>query len=106
MLPGVYYGGWEIRNNVTLELAPGVYIIAGGGIGLRAGGSITSVQGGARRPAPVLFFNTDNPATGTGQGDMRLHGLVDVWLCGPSTPGHTAGSSYGTMASAAIRHRK
>lgn len=68
--PGVYYGGWDIRNNVTLELAPGVYIFAGGGVKLNAGGSITSVQGGAGAPAPVLFFNTDNPATGTGQGPI------------------------------------
>ena len=50
MQPGVYYGGWEIQNNVTLELAKGVYIIAGGGIKLNAGGSITSVQGGAGTP--------------------------------------------------------
>lgn len=70
LLPGVYYGGWEILNNVTLELSPGVYIIAGGGIKLNAGGSITSVQGGAGAPAPVLFFNTDNPATGTGQSNI------------------------------------
>lgn len=68
--PGVYYGGWEIRNNVTLELAPGIYIFAGGGVKLNAGGSITSVQGGAGSPAPVLFFNTDNPATGTGQAPI------------------------------------
>jgi hypothetical protein len=68
--PGVYYGGWAVQNNVTLELAPGVYIIAGGGIRLNAGGSITSVQGGAGTPAPVLFFNTDNPATGTGQANI------------------------------------
>lgn len=68
--PGVYYGGWEIKNNVTLELAPGVYIIAGGGIKLTGTGSITSVQGGAGAPAPVLFFNTDNPATGTGQAPI------------------------------------
>lgn len=70
LLPGVYYGGWEILNNVTIELAPGVYIIAGGGIKLNASGAITSVQGGLGTPAPVLFFNTDNPATGTGQGDI------------------------------------
>ena len=70
LLPGVYYGGWDIRNNVTLELTPGVYIFAGGGVKLNAGGAITSVQGGSGLPAPVLFFNTDNPATGTGQANI------------------------------------
>jgi len=70
LLPGVYYGGWDIKNNVTIELAPGVYIIAGGGIKLTGTGAITSVQGGLGAPAPVLFFNTDNPATGTGQDNI------------------------------------
>ncbi|HUR02601.1 MAG TPA: pilus assembly protein TadG-related protein [Nonomuraea sp.] len=70
--PGVYYGGWDIRNNVTIVMAPGIYVIAGGGIRLNAGGSITSVQGGVGVPAPVLLFNTDNPATGTGQADLDL----------------------------------
>lgn len=70
--PGVYYGGWDIRNNVTLELASGIYIIAGGGVRLNAGGSITSATGGGMTPAPVLIFNTDNPATGTGQAAIDL----------------------------------
>jgi hypothetical protein len=71
--PGVYYGGWEIRNNVEIVLAPGIYVMAGGGIRLNAGGSITSVQGGGGTPAPVLIFNTDNPVTGTGQDDVDLN---------------------------------
>jgi hypothetical protein len=48
-------------------LAPGMYIMAGGGITLNAGGSITSVQGGTGNPAPVMFFNTDDPSTHAGQ---------------------------------------
>ncbi len=66
--PGVYYGGWDIKKNgAILELGPGVYIIAGGGIKLSTSGSITSVQGGTGGPAPVLIFNTDNPVTHSGQ---------------------------------------
>jgi hypothetical protein len=61
LLPGVYYGGWDIQNNVTLHLAPGLYIIAGGGIGLRASGSITSVSTATGATAPIMIFNTDNP---------------------------------------------
>jgi Putative Flp pilus-assembly TadE/G-like len=68
--PGVYYNGWQIANNLTLVLAPGIYVIAGGGVGLNAGGSITSVQGGAGGPAPVMIFNTDNPTTHTGQAPL------------------------------------
>ncbi|HET7026894.1 MAG TPA: pilus assembly protein TadG-related protein [Candidatus Limnocylindrales bacterium] len=70
LAPGIYYGGWQIQNNVTLVLAPGLYIMAGGGVKLNAGGSITSVQGGSGGPAPVMFFNTDDPKTGSGQSDI------------------------------------
>lgn len=68
--PGIYYGGWEIRNNVTLVLAPGLYIFAGGGVKLNSGGSITSVQGAGGTPAPVMFFNTDDPSTHSGQAPI------------------------------------
>jgi len=68
--PGIFYGGWRIQNNVTLVLAPGLYIFAGGGVSLNAGSTITSVQGGAGAPAPVMFFNTDDPLTRTGQAPI------------------------------------
>jgi len=71
MLPGVYYGGWKISGHPTLILAPGIYIMAGGGI-QNSGGSITSVQGGTGAPAPVLIYNTDNPVTHTGQAAIDL----------------------------------
>lgn len=76
--PGVYYGGWDIRNNVTLELASGVYIMAGGGIKLNAGGSITSVTAGGSGPAPVLIFNTDNPAASCPSGTAGCQGAIDL----------------------------
>lgn len=79
--PGVYYGGWDIKKNgATLELAPGVYILAGGGIKLTSGGSITSVQGGLGAPAPVLIYNTDNPATGTGQANIDFNASATLKL--------------------------
>jgi len=59
--PGIFYGGWDIRNRVTLHLEPGVYIIAGGGIKLNAGGSIDSVSTITGAVAPIMIFNTDNP---------------------------------------------
>ncbi len=68
--PGIFYGGWQIQNNVELVLAPGLYIFAGGGVSLVAGGSITSVQGGGGTPAPVMFYNTDDPSTHSGQAPI------------------------------------
>jgi hypothetical protein len=81
--PGVYYGGWDIKKNgAILELGPGVYIIAGGGIKLSNQGSITSVQGGSGAPAPVLIFNTDDPSTHTGQGGIDFNAQDTLKLAG------------------------
>ncbi len=85
LLPGVYYGGWDIKNNVTLELGAGVYILAGGGIKLNTNGSITSVQGGSGTPAPVLIFNTDNPVTHTGQANIDFNARAVLTLAGIDT---------------------
>ncbi|MEA2609571.1 MAG: hypothetical protein QOJ75_1814 [Chloroflexota bacterium] len=78
--PGVYYGGWDISNHVDLVLAPGIYVIAGGGIKLTGGGTITSVQGASGTPAPVMFFNTDNPVTRTGQSNIDFTATGDLKL--------------------------
>jgi hypothetical protein len=83
--PGVYYGGWNIRNTVTIELGTGIYIIAGGGIRLGPGGSITSVQGGLGAPVPVLIFNTDDPSTGTGQDNIDFDATGTLKLRGMDT---------------------
>jgi hypothetical protein len=78
--PGVYYGGWDVSSHIDLVLEPGIYVIAGGGIRLTGGGTISSVQGMSGVPAPVMFFNTDNPATGTGQSDMDFTATGDLKL--------------------------
>jgi hypothetical protein len=80
LAPGVYYGGWEIQSHVDLVLQPGIYVIAGGGIKVTGGGSVSSVQGGVGAPAPVMLFNTDNPSTKTGQADLSLNSSGDLLL--------------------------
>jgi Putative Flp pilus-assembly TadE/G-like len=78
--PGVFYGGWDIGNRVTLVLAPGVYIFAGGGVKLTGGGTITSVQGAGGAPAPVMFFNTDDPSTRSGQAPVDFEATGSLYL--------------------------
>jgi hypothetical protein len=62
---GTYYGGWIIKNGVTITLNPGMYIMAGNGIKIAGSGAIASVIGGTG-PAPVMIFNTDSPTCPAG----------------------------------------
>jgi Flp pilus assembly protein TadG len=57
---GTYYGGWIVKNGVTITLNPGMYIMAGNGIKISGTGAIASVVGGTGA-APVMIFNTDGP---------------------------------------------
>jgi hypothetical protein len=76
--PGVYYGGWSIGNNVTLQLNPGIYIMAGGGVSLQAGGSISSITDALGNPAPIMVFSTDNPAASCpGGASYQCQGSID-----------------------------
>jgi hypothetical protein len=61
LAPGTYYGGWQINNKPTINLQPGIYIIAGGGIKAVSGATIDSVAGPSGNPdtARVLIFSTD-----------------------------------------------
>jgi len=59
--PGRYWGGWRIDNNMKIQMEPGVYYMAGGGITLQAGGSIESVGGIGGTPPAIMVFNSDNP---------------------------------------------
>lgn len=59
--PGVYYGGWDVKSNVKVFLNPGMYILAGGGIKVTAGSSITAVDDGSGAASRVTIFSTDGP---------------------------------------------
>jgi hypothetical protein len=78
--PGVYYGGWDIGSKVHVKLAPGIYIIAGGGISIGSTGSLDSIAAGVSA-APVLIYDTDNPvwaATCPGAGATKCQGNLDL----------------------------
>lgn len=98
--PGVYYGGWDIGSKLRVVLAPGIYVIAGGGIRIGATGSLDSVQASGSLPAPVLIYNTDNPTANcpggpatscqddldlTAGGKLALAGLLASEACPPVT---------------------
>lgn len=60
--PGVYYGGWDVGGKVRLELEPGLYILAGGGIKLTGTvSSIDAVQSPTGIEARITIFSTDGP---------------------------------------------
>lgn len=60
--PGVYYGGWDVKKKVHLQLEPGMYILAGGGIKLTGAlAAIEAVSSPTGVDARVTIFNTDGP---------------------------------------------
>jgi hypothetical protein len=57
----VYYGGWDVKANVRVQLSDGMYILAGGGIKLSGSSSITTVDSASGSPARITIFSTDGP---------------------------------------------
>jgi len=60
--PGIYYGGWHLTTDkYRIQMQPGIYIIAGGGIS-QNGSVIEGIAGtGGPLTAQVMIYNTDNP---------------------------------------------
>ncbi|TMB50644.1 MAG: hypothetical protein E6J50_05135 [Chloroflexi bacterium] len=66
LTPGVYYGGWQVGSKVNLELDPGMYILAGGGISLAGtSSSIEAVSSPSGIEARIMIFSTDGPGCPT-----------------------------------------
>ena len=61
LTPGVYYGGWKVGSNVSVQLEPGMYILAGGGISLSGSSTIEAVTNPSGVDARVMIFSTDGP---------------------------------------------
>lgn len=61
--PGVYYGGIVVSGKAKVELNPGVYYIAGGGIQYQGNdeSSFDVIGGTGGNPGRALFFSTGDP---------------------------------------------
>jgi len=111
--PGVYYGGWRITTNTRVNLQPGIYVLAGGGITIAGSGFLDSVDA-AGSAAPVMIFNTDNPAAAavcpinndarcqqnmdlTTNESLQLTGLLRNAPCPPATSPTAPGCPFGGM---------
>jgi len=108
--PGVYYGGWNLgAGKWHLKLAPGIYIIAGGGI-TSGTDTLSSVGASGSLPAPILIYNTDNPLAscpgsasgcqgdielGSAQSTLYIAGLLGTQPCPPVTT--VGGCPYGGL---------
>ncbi len=115
LFPGVYYGGWHIATKTRVNLEPGIYVMAGGGIELIGTGALDSLDD-TGAPAPVLIFNTDNPvarATGVCPANnnpgcqakidlsttkaLQLTGLAEPAPCPPVTSPTAPDCPFGGM---------
>jgi hypothetical protein len=102
--PGVYYGGIVVSGRAKVELNPGIYYIAGGGIQYQgnAESSVDVIGGTDGHPGRALFFSTGDPTYagtcaldptfpqnsppqfGPPDGDLASDG---EWLTDASAPG-------------------
>ena len=84
-LPGIYYGGMDLSVE-TGTLAPGIYIMAGGGFKVNSNGAFTANG--------VFIYNTQNPTCPT-CGDGAYGGIAintnDAAWFSPMTTGPYAG---------------
>ena len=71
--PGVYQGGINISGNGSVQLAPGVYIMQGGGFQVSGTGSVSGTG--------VMIFNTGGASAGpigfSGNGTVNLTAPTD-----------------------------
>jgi len=74
--PGVYCDGIQVKNNSTLTMNPGLYIIAGSGLQTNAG---TTIQG-----TGVTIYNTQVPS-GAGYKAISMNGGSTIKLSAPTS---------------------
>lgn len=96
--PGVFYAGWDVQKKVRLQLEPGMYILAGGGISLTGTeAAIEAVTSPTGVDARVTIFSTDGPGCPSigkqCQGDIKFTAAqafrakaLNAATCGVVTP--------------------
>lgn len=89
--PGVYCGGLSVSNGVTVNMAPGVYVIAGGVFSLQSG--VTNAAGGV-----TIILTTQTP--GSGYATLNIANGMTFTLTAPSS-GTYAGLAIYTDPNAA-----
>jgi Flp pilus assembly protein TadG len=78
--PGVYYGGILIKSTANVTFLPGVYVLAGSGLKLTGSGTIKGLG--------VMFYNTYDPLSNTGDGacgSINLRGSAHFNFTGPTS---------------------
>jgi hypothetical protein len=83
LYPGLYPGGLEVDKDRTVYLMPGIYWIGGGGLIVKGGASIVSIEtetdaapnvADATWGGGVLFYNSTLPVSGGAAGEFHLNG--------------------------------
>ncbi|MGH7897344.1 MAG: PilX N-terminal domain-containing pilus assembly protein [Candidatus Binatia bacterium] len=81
--PGIYYGGLNVRSGDDVTMAPGVYVMAGGGFNVSANGRVTSAPGG------VMIYNTcavpPAPGVACALGGLAGYGAISISANRPIT---------------------
>ncbi len=83
LYPGLYPGGLEVDKNRIVYLMPGIYWIGGGGLIVKGGASIVTIEEEADANANValatwgggvLIYNSKLPVSGGAAGEFHLNG--------------------------------
>ena len=76
LVPGVYNGGIKLSGD-TYDMAPGIYIMDGGGFELTSGTVITGIG--------VMIYNTNTTGKKNNWMHVKIAGTVEATLKAPST---------------------
>jgi hypothetical protein len=86
LLPGIYWGGIAVKS-ASVTFAPGVYVLAGGGLDLGNGSQTVTTQ--TTGVGGVTFYNTNDPYHPTNDGSYGQFtfggGGANVTLIAPTT---------------------
>ena len=76
LVPGIYNGGIKLSGG-TYDMAPGIYVVDGGGFELTSSTVITGIG--------VMIYNTNTTGTESNWLHIKIAGTVEATLKAPST---------------------